>query len=87
MLRIPDDGGSDGTWGFGVCRMIAVTQFVILRLRHQNMRFAMPETRCKQVAVRAGWLDGPRLHLCSSCLSGVVQAWFNLVRSTRCQRG
>ncbi|CAE7618791.1 Ucp2 [Symbiodinium sp. CCMP2456] len=28
--------------------------------------------QCKQVAVRAGWLDGPRLHLCSSCLSGFV---------------
>ncbi|CAE7819915.1 Ucp2 [Symbiodinium sp. CCMP2592] len=28
--------------------------------------------QCKQVAVRAGWVDGPRLHLCSSCLSGFV---------------
>ncbi|CAE7222646.1 UCP2, partial [Symbiodinium pilosum] len=25
--------------------------------------------QCKQAAVRAGWLDGPQLHLASSCLS------------------
>ncbi|CAK9005636.1 unnamed protein product [Durusdinium trenchii] len=26
----------------------------------------------KQVALKAGWTDGPRLHLCSSCFSGLV---------------
>ncbi|CAE7244425.1 PUMP1 [Symbiodinium natans] len=28
--------------------------------------------QCKQMAVHAGWLDGPKLHLASSCLSGFV---------------
>lgn len=28
--------------------------------------------QCKQVAVQAGWADGPRLHLTCSCLSGLV---------------
>lgn len=31
----------------------------------------------RQVALKAGWTDGPRLHLCSSCFSGLVAqvAW------------
>merc|ERR1712232_1451137 len=28
--------------------------------------------QCKQVALQSGWTDGPRLHLTSSCLSGLV---------------
>lgn len=46
--------------------------------------------KCKQVAVEAGWKDGPRLHLLSSCLSGLVAQFVCMpadVVKTRVQSG